>query len=94
MLPHHALPLGHRWGLIGGSDIKQLPIMGHLTKKKLAMSNPHSPTGSYMWLYWGIIGHNHFAPLWVFDIRVCQLPTIAPYNPEGSVGQYIHTYIF
>ena len=47
-------PLGHRWGLIGGSDIKQLPIMGHLTKKKLAMSNPHGSTGSYMSLYWGI----------------------------------------
>ena len=27
-----------------------------------------------------------------FDIRVCQIPTIAPYNPEGGgglVGQYI-----
>ena len=25
-----------------------------------------------------------------FDIRVCQIPTIAPYNPEGGVvGEYI-----
>ena len=48
------LPLGHKWRLIGGSDIKQLPHHGAFDKQKLAMSNPHHPIGSYIRLYWGI----------------------------------------
>ena len=44
-------------------------------------------------LVWGCIGGFDTLSLphyRAFDIRVCQIPTIAPYNPEGVVvGQYI-----
>ena len=51
MLPHHALPPRHRWGLIGGSDIKQLPHHGAFDKEKASHVKSHGPTGSYMGLY-------------------------------------------
>ena len=50
------------------------------------MSNPHVATGTYVGLHWGI-WHTHYR---VFDIRVYQILTIAPYNPQGVVGQSWH----
>ena len=44
-------------------------------------------------LMWGCIGGFDILSMphyRAFEMRVCQIPTIAPYNPEGGlVGQYI-----
>ena len=96
-IPHHP-PLGPKWGFTGGIDTKPLPHYGafdtginRLTsyRELLPPSNPHVATGAYMGAYWGFdsLCLPHCGE---FDIRVCQIPTIAPYNPEGGmVGEYI-----
>jgi len=54
------------------------------------MSNPHRGPGARMGLTQGFdtLSLPHYG---AFDIRLCQIPTIASLSPEGGgvVGQYI-----
>ena len=100
-LPHHP-PLGRKWGFTGGIDTKLLPHYGAFDNRSVsaqiffvvtsfAMPNPEL-IPRYNWgQRWGFdtIGLPYYG---AFDIRLCQIPTIAPYMPEGGggvVGQYI-----
>ena len=82
--------------------------MGHLTNsvaqlweldKKIALNiffrvkSPSWTWGSYGAYtgIWHTISLPHYG---AFEIRLCQIPTIAPLSPEGGVvGQYIDRYI-
>ena len=99
VLPHHP-PLGRKWGFTGGIDTKLLPHYGAFDDRSVsaqiffvvtsfAMSNPELIPRCNWGQRWGFdtIGLPYYG---AFDIRLCQIPTIAPYMPEGGVvGQYI-----
>ena len=93
-------PLGRKWGFTGGIDTKLLPHYGAFDDRSVsaqmffvvtsfAMSNPELIPRCNWGQRWGFdtIGLPYYG---AFDIRLCQIPTIAPYMPEGGVvGQYI-----
>ena len=99
VFPHHPL-LGRKWGFTGGIDTKLLPHYGAFDDRSVsaqiffvvtsfAMSNPELIPRCNWGQRWGFdtIGLPYYG---AFDIRLCQIPTIAPYMPEGGVvGQYI-----
>jgi len=62
----------------------------HAHETKFSVTNPHGVPGANVGLTWGFdtLGLPHHG---AFDIQLCQIPTIAPYKPEGGgvVGQYI-----
>ena len=79
-------PSGLSGALLGALTQNFCSTMGHLTSGYVkSPPHPHVATGAH----WGfdILCLPHCGE---FDIRVCQIPTIAPYNPEGGVvGEYI-----
>ena len=98
-------PLGRKWGFTGGIDTKLLPHYGAFDDRSVsaqiffvvtsfAMSNPELIQHCNWGQRWGFdtIGLPYYG---AFDIRLSQIPTIAPYMPEGGgggggvVGQYI-----
>ena len=85
-------PLRPKWGFTGGIDTKVLPHYGASDKgidrqrffTSWVCQIPMLQLGlNYMGTYWGfdLFCLPHCG---AFDIRVCQIPTIAPYNPEGG----------
>ena len=89
-------PLGRKWGFTGGIDTKLLPHYGAFDDRSVsaqiffvvtsfAMSNPELIPRCNWGQRWGFdtIGLPYYG---AFDIRLCQIPTIGPYMPEGGSG--------
>ena len=84
-------PLGVSGALKGGIDTKLLPHYGAFDDRSVsaqiffvvtsfAMSNPALQQWGQRWGF-DTIGFPYYG---AFDIRLCQIPTIAPYMPEGG----------
>ena len=86
--------LGRKWGFTEGIDTKLLPHYGAFDDRSVsaqiffvvtyfAMSNPELIPRCNWGQRWGFdtIGLPYYG---AFDIRLCQIPTIAPYMPEGG----------
>ena len=85
VFPHHP-PLGPKWGFTGGIDTKLLPHYGAFDTSIDSIFDISIDTSIDISIF-DILCLPHCGE---FDIRVCQIPTIAPYNPEGGVvGEYI-----
>ena len=85
VFPHHP-PLGPKWGFTGGIDTKLLPHYGAFDTSIDGIFDISIDTSIDISIF-DILCLPHCGE---FDIRVCQIPTIAPYNPEGGVvGGYI-----
>ena len=79
-------PLGPKWGFTGGIDTKLLPHYGAFDTSIDSIFDISIDTSIDISIF-DILCLPHCGE---FDIRVCQIPTIAPYNPEGGVvGEYI-----